>query len=551
MSRLFLRQLAELSSEPVELYWIAGFYEDRNAWYVRAVMRNVVSNRYKMVSLPIGLAPLLSLGNVFSQGEMLSLSARGIVSRVTVLDVSDCHEVTSADVNPGLYSFDGNSGGIQRLLLYSTSQGDILIPAVELIRYLFLHNRTLANALMRPGEINLLFHPEVPGFRRKLLLRFTSQMPNNCLSRDFVKEFAWIAIDPDARRSWDSVHLKSLGKQYVTFNPPPLKNSVWTFRGVQYGNQWLVLELLHLTGKNHPCEELHYGHPSMRETVRNPSENSEGQDLIPDGENGDPSDDRITYDYELVDGQDGAKGGSQKIADSYSKLSDFEYPITVDKLLIPLEGSRSRPTTTTDASIAPRTEVRKTIKVSLGQRSLGAKLPPLEFKLLTPAVWDCIGDLEALANTVGHMANRVPWVDFAMSLCQLKAGRVFSIANRKPRVALLVTIRQTDAPPIVLLDVERTGDVALSLVAMRFKDHSAFNVLEYSAKRVLDGLVDASGHWDHEIERELSDVCACERLPKMLTPRNKASVRGQTVLWAMKLLHRLGLEDGFRHLKSR
>lgn len=541
MSRLFLRQLAELGPEPVELYWLAGLHEENNAWSVRAVMRSVRSNRYNMVSLPIGLTPLLSLGHVFVQGEMLALPARGILASAMVVDVSDCEEITSADIRPELYSFDGNGGGIQRLLRFSTAQGEILIPAIELVRYLFLHNRTLANAVMRPGELNLLFHPEIPGYQRELTLLFTSQMPKNCLSRHFAQEFAWIAIDPDARRSWDSVRLKSLGKQYVTFNPPPLKDSAWKFRGVQYGNQWLVLELLHLTGKNHPCEELHYGHPSMREVIRSFGEKGEGQDADSDDEDGDTSREHVTYDYELDDEQDGAKGGSQKTTDSYSKQSDFQSSITVEKLLVKQESSGNRRTSDVGASTGPRSEVRKTIKVSSGQRSLGAKLPALDFKLLTPATWDCIGDLDALADTVRQMANRVPCVDFAMSLCQLKAGRVFSMANRKPRVALVVTIMPPDAPPIVLLDVDRTGDVALSLFAMHFHSHSSFDVFEHSVKRALDGLVDGSGHWDHEIERELADICGCERLPKMLTPRSDANIKGQTVVWAMKLLHRLGL----------
>lgn len=99
-----------------------------------------------------------------------------------------------------------------------------------------------------------------------------------------------------------------------------------------------------------------------------------------------------------------------------------------------------------------------------------------------------------------------------------------------------------DNPPIVLLDVDRTGDVALSMVALHFHCYSPFDVVEASVKRALDGLVDGSGHWDHEIERELTDICRCERLPKMLTPRSDANIRGQTALWAMKLLRRLGLE---------
>lgn len=541
MSRLFLRPLAKLGPEHVELYWLAGLCEEENAWFVRAVMRGVESNRYSMVPFPIGLSPLLSLGHVFAEGKMQTLPARGIFGNATITDVSEYEEITSADISSGLYSFGGKGGGIQRLLRYHTPQGEILIPTIELIRYLFLHNRTLANAVIRPGALNLLFHPEVPGYRREFTLRFTSQLPKSCLSRQFAQEFAWIALDPDARRAWDSVRLQSHGKQYVTFTPPPLRMSEWRFRGVQLGNQWLVLELLHLTGKRHPCDELHYGHPSMKVVTR--SVDGSGLKLDPDsdGDDGNTSREHIIYDYELDDGRDGATSGGQKTTDIYSRLSGFDRSITVEKFVIRLDGEVGRQRKESAPTTGPRTEIRKTVKVSSGERSLNGKLPPLEFKLLTPVTWDCIGDLEALAGTVRHMAHKLPWIRFAMSLCQLKAGRAFSMANRKPRVGLVVTITRPDAPPIVLLDVERTGDVALSLVALHFHGRSSFNVVESSVKRALDGLVDGSGHWDHEIEVELFDVCICERLPKMLTPRKTANAKGQTALWAMKLLRKLEL----------
>lgn len=542
MSRLFFRQLAKLDPEQVELYWLAGLCDEKNFWFVRAVMRGMVSNRYSMVLFPIGLSPLLSLGHVFVEGEMLSLPARGIFGNAIVMDMSAYEEITSAEIPPELYSFGGRVGGIQRLFRYHTAEGEILIPAIELIRYLFLHNRTLANAVIRPGALNLLFHPEVPGYRRELMLRFTSRIPKSCLSRHFAQEFAWIAIDPDARRSWDSVYLQSQGKQYVTFTPPPLRESAWRFRGVQHGNQWLILELLHLTGKNHPCDELRYGHPSMNEVIRSSDENGHKLDMDSDDYDSYRSREHVTYDYELDDGQDGAKAGGQKTKDNYSKLSDFDRSITVEKLRIKVERPGGLKTNETAPATSLRSEIRKTIKVSSGEQSLSAKLPPLEFKLLTPAAWDCIGDLEALAGTVRHMANRLPWIRFGMSLCQLKAGRVFSMANRKPRVALVVTIMPPDKPPIVLLDVDRTGDVALSMVALHFHRYSSFDAVEVSVKRALDGLVDSSGHWDHEIERELSDICRWERLPKMLTPRSDANIWGQTALWAMKLLRRLVLE---------
>ena len=310
MSRLIIEQFAELGSEHFELHWLVGLTcNESGAWFVRAAVRGMSSLRFYMPLLPIGLLPLLTLGKVFVKGKLLSLSSKGMTNTGTILDMSKYEEITTAEIPPELYSFDDRPSGIQKLFRYSTSQGEILIPAIELIRYLFLHNRTLANALMRPGALNLLFKPELPGYRSDLEVQFTADMPKNCLSNQFAQEFAWLALDKDARHGWDSVYLQSQGKSYVTFTPPPLKNSEWTFRGVRHGDCWLVLELLHLTGKSHPCDKLSYGHPLLKQAVRN----SVGNDQNPDdaeANNGDGNTDvpkeRIVYDYQLDDGQAGS-----------------------------------------------------------------------------------------------------------------------------------------------------------------------------------------------------------------------------------------------------
>jgi len=543
MSRLIFQQFAALGSEHFELYWLAGLTRnDGNAWYVRAVLRGMSSHRFHVHLLPIGVLPLLTLGKVFADCEPLSLSARGMISTATIPDVSQHEEITSADIPPELYSFGDKRGGIQRLFRYRTDQGEILIPAIELIRYLFLHNRTLANALMRPGALNLMFHPEAPGYRPELILRFTPDVPKSCLSHQFAQEFAWIALDPNARRAWDSIYLQSHGQQYVTCTPPALKNSVWTFNGVQYGNRWLVLELLHLTGKQHPCDKLHYAHPSLKQVVRDSGGGKNSSDR--GGDNVKPLHDHIVYDYQLDDGHAGNKSSnSQTATDVRSKRSDFDRKIEVKKLLIEVNKAPGMQQTTS-VSLGLRAEKRQTVKVSVGEQGHTADLPVLDFKLLTPARWDCLGDLESLTKTLQYMVARLPKARFAMSLCQIKTGRVFSMANRKPRVALVAIITLQDVPPIVLLDVERTGNVALSLIALRFRHLVSFTILEASVKQMLDGLVEASGHWDHEVERALKDVCTCERLPKMLTPRENAGLQGQATMWALKLMHKLGLGGG-------
>lgn len=104
------------------------------------------------------------------------------------------------------------------------------------------------------------------------------------------------------------------------------------------------------------------------------------------------------------------------------------------------------------------------------------------------------------------------------------------------------TITPPDNPTIELLDVEPTGDVALSLVALHFHRHSSFDAVEAPVNLALVDLIDGSGHRDYEIERKLTGVRACERLSKRLTPRNNADAWGHTALWAVKLLRKLGLE---------
>jgi len=162
---LSLSQLGKYGDELLDLYWLAGVKERDSQWSVRAVFRGISSSNFHVEYLPIGLLPLLSIGRIFERGNLITLNSRGMTGTATIPDLSQFENISSAEIPENLYSFDGNASGVQRLFRYRTAEGDILIPAIELIRHLFLHNRLLANAMMRPGSVNLLFHPEVPGFR--------------------------------------------------------------------------------------------------------------------------------------------------------------------------------------------------------------------------------------------------------------------------------------------------------------------------------------------------------------------------------------------------
>lgn len=542
-----IMQLANRGQMPFELHWIAGLaHNEKGLWFARAVFRRVGDSpmRFEMHPLPIGMMPILAPGRVFVGGEMSLQPRGGAPTMVTIPDMSVYEEITSADIPHGLYSFGDKRCGIQRLFRYMTDQGEVLIPTIELVRYLFLHSRTLANALMRPGAINLLFRPELPGHRKNLDLLFTSEMPKRCLTREFVREFAWLALEPDARRSWDSVWLQSHDLPYLTFSPPALTNSTWAFRGIRQGNQHLVLELLRVSGKQLPCKTLSYGHPSLKRARRVPGDDH-GSGTGGGGDWDDQSRTRVIYDVEVDDEQLGAKSDSNpKVISLPLKRSEFEHDVTVSKILIDVPPASPQKSNRgcIEGPGKPGRKRRVTIRSSAGELALTAGLPPIEFKLLTPAEWDRQGDLAALSNTVRHMAARLPSVQFSMSLCCLKAGRSFSTINRIPRLALVVLIIPKAAQPIVLLDVQRAGGVMLSLMALKFAQNQTAEIVEIAIKKMLDGLVDANGHWAREIEVSLSAACECERFPKALSPRDNVESLGYVLRWATILMQKLGLE---------
>ncbi|OQW68799.1 MAG: hypothetical protein BVN34_09045 [Proteobacteria bacterium ST_bin12] len=537
MSHLYISQF-NVGAKPIETHWFVGLHQHHDGAYsVRAALKNVDDHQFHLSILPIGLLPILTHGQVYIEGKLMTLSLKGLIATEFIEDLSKYEEITSSDIPHDLYSFHGRQAGTQRLLRYTTQDAEIYIPTIELIRYLFLHNRTLANALMRPSALSLLYRPDMPGFRKELRLEFTKEMPIRSLSNKFAQEFAWIAFDIEARKSWDSVYLKSKGQEYLTLSPPPLQDSHLRFRGINAGNRWLVLEILSMTGRHLPCESLIYSHPQLKKPRIIEQEKPAG-DLggkTKDGTIGQPK--KYEYEYKLENGSNGVQSlAKQKALVEVTKFTEFDKAIVVEKLFVDTETTVVKPESSENS---PAKKEQKTVWVSAAEQGLNAEVQPIEFKVLTPATWDSVGDLEGTVKTIERLSTFCPRANIAMSLCHLKSGRAFSMANRSPRVALVVVVEIDANPPIVLIDIERTGVPALSVRMLRFKQHVTFESMESYIKHMLDGLVDSSGHWDTTIEISCDECCTFERLPKMFTPRNEIISEEQAGKWAIKLLNKM------------
>jgi hypothetical protein len=530
--------------ENLEVLWLAGLFRSSvNGWRVTVYTRGVSSRTVEKWDLPIGLLPILSPGQVFIAGDLASKPATGSISTVRIPNLADGAEIDAGKVPPSLYSFERHQGWGQRLLRYRVNGNDYLIPTVELVRFLFLHNKTMANALMVPSGLMALATPVQPGFQTTVRLEFTQQMPRRCLTAPFVREFSWLAVHPDARRSWDSVRRQTHGQRHVGLSPPAVSNAGITFRGVVWRSMWLVLEILQLAGRSLPCQRLEYSHPAgNRIKYAIDATGIAGASARRNSKPGGAGPNRV------INTTAGSRiNVHQPAVPIPGKVGVFENNVPVKKIRNRVvRPVRSSPPTASGAdergasaksSAAGRT---KRVSVSVGEAVGSQGLPPIEFQILEPAGWDYLGKLEPLIATIGRIAADHPEFGIIMSLCRLKSGRAFSMVNRQPRVCLVAIFRPPAMPPVVLLDVDHTGIAGLSGLLLRYREPCESVEIEGHIRLVLDALVDRGGKWDADAEADLPAAVACRRLPKVLRRQGKMTRAEHVAIWAERLIRRIG-----------
>ena len=539
MKKMIFKWVSKLAEGAAEVFWLAGFVlNEKNEWKARTVYRNKDTDQLFLSLDPIGMLPLLSLGTWFDRyGQLMVDDLPGEFVETIVQDVGSPEVITSDELPPELYPLPEGKAGKQRLFRYRTAKGDVLIPAVELVRFLFVHNRALALALMRPAGLEQLFVPMEPGARDVAKLQFTRAMPQSAIGHHLARNFAWIALDENARQSWDSVLRLSQGKSYVLFEPPTIRNSVWTFRGVRFGNQWLVLELNRIGGRTLPVRTLEYTHPQFKKVITAGTEANTGhgaEKSKPKASNGKPTENN----YDVDDGESGSSSyqGAQ-VLDLGSRPRSFDNHVRIvkERKEVERKGEKQKPA----GKKAPSPKAPRVIQATMGERASRSRLPPLEFKTMSAVPWTSMGDLEALDETVRHMRDALPEAQFSMGLVPLKQGRVVSIVDSKPRVAMVVTIRNPGSLPVILIDVERTGIAALSLMSMRFQADVTSGQMEMAVRKMLDGWVDGGGYWSSTVEEVLAGCCHCQRLPKAIVPREDFANYGKA--WASRLVGKLEL----------
>ncbi|EAZ98527.1 hypothetical protein MELB17_00300 [Marinobacter sp. ELB17] len=171
--------------------------------------------------VPVDLVPLLVVGSRYQNKERIPETG------------TDAHQFKVTGEPTAVASESG-----ENWMHFDNEDGStVRVRQLELARCLFLHNHHLTRTAFRPNGLKGLAHPLIDG--KTTVIKFSSLADyplSNLRSKSALQHLAWILLDDDARRSFDSilVGLMSSPKELWNFRfaPPNMKN--WEISGSGY-----------------------------------------------------------------------------------------------------------------------------------------------------------------------------------------------------------------------------------------------------------------------------------------------------------------------------
>lgn len=534
----------DVLDEPVALVWIRNLNRDRvGDWSLTCALRGIESGDMRFAKVPFGMAPTLALGRVYIDGVLAETTQIGELGQVFISALQDAEYVTLSEVPADIFSDKRPRTSNQKLLLYRTPELDLYIPPLELVRRLFLHDRVLANVILRHGGLADLWVPVPPSEAKELVLDFTSTMPQRLLTQAFVREFAWLAMHPTGLASWNSVARLSNPEDGILLKPPSIGGFTMTFRGLFGGGAAFVYEILSLPGKSHHFRRLRYTHPSLKKKAAQATrsavtDQSEAQPPKPS--------EKVQKNFD-IEGSPSRPRNNPELADWVRPGSDFiarHGSIRRQPLPQPApSGIRSGPAgRQAEENDAPtETSRHEHITVSVSDISMVPKLPPLSFRTLQLAAPDYIGDLRPVVDTLRRMRKLLPsTMTVSSSICAMPLSTPLAMAGRYRRTCLVATFTSINKPPTVLLEIDHTGLTALSAVSIHAQRAVDVKHVEAFILTTLESL-ESNGHWPRDLERIGRREFRTQRIKRMLRHPSRADSAEYQTKWAAKLIEKLGL----------
>ncbi|MEK4462839.1 Tn7-like element transposition protein TnsE [Paenibacillus sp. FSL H8-0315] len=488
-------------NEDVELLWFGSPYTDyKGDWRVRVGFRRI-SGEIRVLSHSWGRLPLLRIGQIYTNGVLNQVRPMsGSSYTVTIPALNNGKVVNGFQVPKRLIDFGKNPElGTQKIVQYAIGDITLCIPALELIRAMFINSRLLAYSLLQPHGLEQLIDNS---HLNKNILHFHlgSRVPNTMATESNARHISWIYLDDRIKAMWDSVYhlLFSRAIAESPTNPtkvlrkgapldvtlPPTGPIEMIVRGDKFINMILVKEIMGFSGFTHPASKIEFFHHSKKR-----QESSFGDRrlrLTTQSKN----DDMIIND----DSENAKEDTNQDVLEAPPTFMKFiNYPI-----VITLKKDVRRTNAGNDVLVSTgrggkNSEEPK--EVSVQDSIVGGDTPPIDFKTLEMVpITEAIG-LEEFFKMISVLKEMTSYT-IRMSVVRIPPGKRFSICpNGARRTCAIVQVTN----PVVtkyILEVARPDDWSVSTLILQPPQDMSLKVIESEIKLLLDGLLQKSGHWD-------------------------------------------------------
>jgi len=477
----------------VKLHWFGHVrLTKNNKWRITAAFED--RQNIELIQYPIGLLPILKIGQYYLKGQALISQASGSIDTAYVNDLSDGYTENSLDVCRRFnYYLYGNAELIKQNVWCLQSHGThFYIPHIELVRALFAKNKVLANALLRPnGLVYLLDHDHIN--KRQAMLDFSRESPASVVNDDFVQHFSWIYLVPEIRNSFESVqtnvYAQSIASNYglayghaVELAVPKLLNSEWTFRGKRFDNQVLIYELLSFSAAELPVDRIDYSHQSIKRRVY--SNNPKKKRISMQGK-------ERTFEIDSEDENQAREDTHQPVVESEATQMIFTNNPEINRIAKYEQQINQGDSYTSNQGRGGAAFIAASVDESIA----GGSIQAIEFKTLEITYERDGFELEDFYEMIKCLEEIHPKLRLSMNLVNLPLGRKFSwLPDGRRRVCAIVCVDRGRRTAYIL-EVARPDQRSLSTLIIQFPEAENREQEEKAIHELLLKLVLNSGNW--------------------------------------------------------
>nr|WP_236587715.1 Tn7-like element transposition protein TnsE [Tumebacillus amylolyticus] len=474
----------QLTNRTVKLHWFGNVRKTQyNTWRIRVGFES--DGELITIDRPLATLPMLRIGEPYHDGVPLSSQKKAdLVDTVSIPVEARSWSSTALQVcRPFNYYLYRHPELINQRVHSFESGGRVFhIPHVELIRALFALHKPLCNAMLHPNGLAFIVerYNQIEG---KLGIRFSNEVAATSLTEDFVHHVAWIISKQDVLRSYESIFSAAYASHHPQYGTPlscvvpRLDNVTITFRGLESGNEVLVLEVLRIGGLDLDLQKIIYRHPLIKEKSYEQG-HKKRRILRPDDEGYD-----IVDEIPKVDSHQPVVSHEPTVV-GYSKRAE-----------IVREAESSRVIHQGGAYVERLGKGGALVTASVDESFVGGKTQPVDIQSLEITQGAAHGELREFLAMIQKLRALRPDLEIDTNIVDLPLGRRFSnLPNGDRRKCAVVRVRR-QRRLFFILEVARPDGHSLSTLVLyptTLDPRDNHNLIQ----EILHNLIYNQGHWD-------------------------------------------------------